>query len=272
MATDRGPGTMGPMQSLVPGQPRPWIIAHRGASADFPENTLAAFAAAAALSVDAMELDVQLSADGVPMVYHDRTLRKLGRPRRRVAGYPLRELKSLDAGRWFAPRFAGEPLATLDAVLERHGGRVPLMIEVKERGGARSAGRHRLLARRVADRVTALGLADDVFILCFGLDLLLDCFTHAPHLRYVWNLDAPPNPTPATMRRIRPLAALCCSIRTLDAAFVAWAHRAGKPVLSYTLNDPDAVAKAMHAGVDGLISDRPAWLAAYLEGGHETGR
>ncbi len=243
----------------------PWMIAHRGASADCPENTLVAFDRALTAPIDAIELDLQRSADGVPVVYHDRTLKKLGLPRRRVAGLTLAELQRLDAGSWFDPAFEGTRLTTLDTVLSRYGGKVPLMLEIKQRGGERAAGTHRKLARQVVERVLATGLSDRVFILCFGMDLLHDCIAHAPSLRYVWNLEVPPEMTRKTAARMAPLTALCCRINTLTRRFVAWAHGQGKMVLCYTVNDADAVTRALDAGVDGLISDRPAWLASHMK-------
>ena len=82
---------------------RPWIIAHRGASRDCPENTLAAFDEALRQGADGIELDVQFTQDEVPVVFHDKTLTRAGGGRRRVAGLSFRELRELDA----AARFEG---------------------------------------------------------------------------------------------------------------------------------------------------------------------
>ena len=85
----------------------PRVIAHRGASATHPENTLAAFDAALAEGCDGLELDLQLSRDGVPVVYHDRTLRKAGGGARAVHQADWVEITRLDAGRWLDRRYAG---------------------------------------------------------------------------------------------------------------------------------------------------------------------
>jgi glycerophosphoryl diester phosphodiesterase len=257
------------MRPLAPGTRPPWVIAHRGASAEFPENTRAAFDAALKAGPDAIELDLQRSRDGVPVVWHDRTLGKAGRPRRRVAGLTLVELKALDAGAWFGPAFAGERIPTLDEVLEAYGRRAVLLLEIKLRGGARSAAGHRALAEAVAERVAQAGLLDRTFLLCFGLEPLEAARERVPGVRCVLNLDAAPRLTPAFRRRAAFLSALCLNVRALTPGFVARAHALGTPVLTFTCNTPVAVARARRAGVDGVIGDRPGWLRRRLDGGGE---
>src|SRR5512145_1308110 len=93
--------------------PVPLVIAHRGASAERPENTIAAFDEALRLGADGIELDVQRARDGVPVVYHDRSLRKAGAGLRRVAALDAGELDRLDAGRWFGGAFRGERIPRL---------------------------------------------------------------------------------------------------------------------------------------------------------------
>ena len=94
-----------------------FIWAHRGASASAPENTLAAFRAAEAAGAAGIELDVHLSADGVPVVIHDETVDRTTDGHGPVAALTLCRLRQLDAGRWFAPAFAGEALPTLEEIL-----------------------------------------------------------------------------------------------------------------------------------------------------------
>jgi len=248
------------MRPLLPGTHPPWVIAHRGASAERPENTRAAFDLALKAGPEAIELDLQRARDGVPVVWHDRTLRKAGLPRRRVAGLTRAELSALDAGGWFGPAFAGERIPTLEAVLDGYGGRLDLMLEIKLRGGRRSAAGHRALARDVAARVAGRGLTDRTFLLCFGLEVLEAARERVPEARCVWNLDAAPRLTAALKRRIAPLAALCLNVRALTPAFVDRVHGLGKPVLTFTCDTPRDVARALAAGADGIITDRPAWL------------
>ena len=93
------------------------IIAHRGFSAMAPENTLAAFDLAIKHGANSIEFDLQLSADGVPIIFHDITLDRITQSSEKVGDKTLAELKMLDAGGWFSERFAGEKIPTLQEAL-----------------------------------------------------------------------------------------------------------------------------------------------------------
>jgi glycerophosphoryl diester phosphodiesterase len=257
------------MAPLVPGTTPPWVIGHRGASADFPENTLPAFDAALKAGADAIELDVQRSRDGVAVVWHDRTLRHAGLPLRRVAGLTLAELARLDAGAAHGaardPAFRGVRIPTLDEVLGRYGGRLPLLIEVKLRGGRPAMERHRALAADVATTLARRGLLNATFVLSFGAYALDAARRAAPGVRCVLNTDTAPRPGPGLRRRLEGLSAICLNIRALLPDFVRAVHDAGRPVLVFTCDTPAEADRCLAAGVDGIISNRPAWLRGYLK-------
>ena len=107
------------------------IIAHRGASADAPENTLTAIQLAWRQSADAAEIDVQLTADGQLVAIHDETLLRTGGVDWAVKDYTLAQLKTLDIGSWKSPQFAGERIPTLAEVLDIVPLGKRLFIEVK---------------------------------------------------------------------------------------------------------------------------------------------
>src|SRR3954447_15867557 len=101
----------------------PAVCGHRGASGHAPENTLVAFRRAKELGATWIEFDVQLSADGIPIILHDDTLERttnLGQ-QLRPTELTLAQLKDLDAGSWFSPEFAGEKIPTLEEVLQEFG-------------------------------------------------------------------------------------------------------------------------------------------------------
>jgi glycerophosphoryl diester phosphodiesterase len=110
---------------------RPLIIAHRGYRAEYPENTLAAFRGALDVGVQMIELDVILTKDRHVVVAHDQTLERTAGGKGMVRDTTLEELKKLDAGSWFHPRFAGEKIPTLEEVLNLVGNRAWLNIEIK---------------------------------------------------------------------------------------------------------------------------------------------
>lgn len=129
----------------------PTVVAHRGASGDAPENTFAAFDGALAVGCPDIELDVQVTRDGVPVVLHDETLWRttdvanhpgLGSPSTgsgrtdgmRVDALTLSQLRTLDAGSWFGSQFAGQPVPSLEEVLARYVGQARFTVEIKVPG------------------------------------------------------------------------------------------------------------------------------------------
>lgn len=119
------------MLSLLAPRGRPFIIGHRGAMGHAPENTLASFSRALEMGVDAIELDVHLSQDGEVVVIHDEHLERTTNGRGLVRDHSLASLKTLDAGRSFSADFQGETIPTLQEAFELVGGRVPVIIEIK---------------------------------------------------------------------------------------------------------------------------------------------
>ena len=107
------------------------IIAHRGASAYYPENTLVSFEGAMALGADMVELDVQLTSDGEVVVFHDEKITRCTDGRGRIADHSLAELKKLDAGSWFDKKFQGEKIPTLAEVLNVCKNKIAVNIEIK---------------------------------------------------------------------------------------------------------------------------------------------
>ena len=113
---------------------RPVIIAHRGFSGRFPENTLRAFGEALKLPIDAIELDVRKTLDGALVVMHDETVDRTTQGSGRIGNLTWDEIKKLDAGIWKGEEFAGERVPSLDEALEFIKGQTMLLIEIKEPG------------------------------------------------------------------------------------------------------------------------------------------
>ena len=110
---------------------KPVIFAHRGASANAPENTLAAFELAVRLGAKAIELDTMLSRDGIPVVIHDHTLERTTNGHGLVSDHDLSDLIQLDAGSWFSEAFNDEKIPLLREVLERFSHNILINIELK---------------------------------------------------------------------------------------------------------------------------------------------
>jgi glycerophosphoryl diester phosphodiesterase len=232
----------------------PRWIAHRGAGNLAPENTLAAFRLGAEYGFRMFECDVRLSADGVPFLLHDRTLERTSNGRGVAGDHSWGELARLDAGAWHSHRYAGEPLASLEALLRfclANG--YALNIEIKPTPGIeRRTGE---VVAQLAARLWAGAAAPTPLLTSFALDSLRGAKDVQPELprgllldrlRVGW-LDA---------ARELDCAAIVCDHALWDAATVARVHAAGMRALSYTVNDEWAARRLIDLGTDGIITDR----------------
>jgi glycerophosphoryl diester phosphodiesterase len=232
------------MSARVPTQ----VIAHRGASGTCPENTLAAFRHAEALGAHMIELDVQLTRDGEVVVMHDDTLERTTDGRGPVGRWTLAELRRLDAGSWFAPEFAGEPVPTLAEVLRAV--RLPVNVELKAGGGSG------LVARTLAVVEEAGALARVVFS-SFDPDALLRLrtLTADADLGVLWarRVLAP------ALDLARRVAARGLHLRKTLASpkSLAAAREAGLAIRVWTVNEPREFASLRAAGASGVFTDYP---------------
>lgn len=250
-----------PPRKLVPGLAPPWLVAHRGDSAGAPENTEPAFRNAVEAGVEAIELDVQLTADGLPFVWHDRDVSKLGLPGR-IADHDAATLKRADAGGWFSDAFRGEPPLALQEVLRRFGSKVRLLVEIKARDVDREEDRHLELASRVGRMLRVNRMIDRAWVLSFAEDVLAEVRRESRGMRTVPNVSGAARPPEDAAERFAPHAAVSANVATLTPSFAEAVHDAGKPLMTYTVNDDDAWERALACGCDAVMSDRPAWLRA----------
>jgi len=236
----------------------PKIVAHRGASGSFPENTLAAFDAARSAGAEGIEFDVQLTADRVPVVYHDRTLTKVASRRSRIGDHTWDELRGIDVGAWFQPRFRGQRLPRLDEVLARYGGAIPLMVEIKVDADESRARRNALVDATLAE-LAAQGRGAEVFVLSFDADVLARVRKRAPHLRCVLDRDDAPPRDARSLRSLRGLHAVCFPARALRRDLPEVLAEAGVKTWVYRCDTELNLARALRWRVDALITDWPSW-------------
>lgn len=244
---------------------RPLNLAHRGASRIAPENTLTAFRLALELGADGFELDVHLSRDGVPVVLHDADLRRTTDGVGRVGEKTVAELRTLDAGSWFDPRFAGERIPTLDEVFEAFGDRVRYNIELKA-----FSLRDRGLVRAVVERVRRYGLADRVLLSSFNPFALRWAWRLAPEISRGL-LVGPDLPLPlrrAWLAFLAPHQARHLHFRMIDARSIRWCQRHGYAVVGWTVNETEEMRRLIRLGVAAIITDEPDRLARVLEMSH----
>ncbi len=239
----------------------PWCIAHRGARDEAPENTLSAFLRALAYPVDGIEFDVQMSSDGTLVLFHDRTVHKVGGGRRRVADMTVDALEKIDWGRWYHPQFSGEPLMTFENALSLLDRCPRMLIEIKSHPSEQDSGHAYRLTQRVIETIARPDIKrfhNRIAILSFDPKVLATAYQRAPQLRYVLNL--PLDTDEIVEDQVAHLWAVGVKISKLTAKLVQSARRSKLRVFTYTCNGPRQVAKAQRLGVDAIISDRPRWL------------
>ena len=257
---------------------RPLVFAHRGGSALAPENTLAAFDRGLALGADGLELDVQLSRDGVVVVHHDLLLDRTTNLRGLVAQRTAEELSRADAGWHFQAegqypyRGHGCAVPTLAEVLARYPG-VRVIIELK--------GSHPDLGRAVVDVIRAADAIERVCVGSFDLRGLQTVralepalATSAARTETAWTLlrvwcGRSLGPTPFAGFQVPERSG---RMRVVSPRFVATAHRAGLGVQVWTVNQPETAHRLLGYGVDALITDRPDLLVPLCRRTHDSGR
>lgn len=246
------------------------IVAHRGASYDAPENTLAAHVLAWEQGADLVETDVHLTRDGELIVIHDKTTpRTTGRPGV-VAELTLAELRELDAGTWKDPRFRGERLPTLDEQLTRIPAGKRMLVELKV-GPEVVPALARSLARCGATPAT-------VTLISFHAATLREIRRVLPGYRtlYLMGYKAPASGDPKAKAppRIEDVIAeaRAAGFTGLDLqhtwpltpADVARIRAAGLELHVWTVDDLEVARRWIDLGVASVTTNRPGWLRAGL--------
>lgn len=236
------------------------IIAHRGAAALAPENTLAAFRISLSQRVDFVETDVQLTADGVPVLMHDPKLDRTTNGTGALAEHSFDQVRSLDAGGWFSSEFAGEPVPTLEEFVELLAPTVTnAFVELKGPWPADKIGEvvELLREQRLAKRLVLTSFERE------ALEVVRDIAPEFAVVLLTRDLDA------ATIDYAIDLqvSAVCARDKLFadHPDSITQFHEAGIGVIAYTLNTKKQWRKAQKLGVDFYVTDDPPALAEWRE-------
>ncbi|GAA2039666.1 hypothetical protein GCM10009819_25980 [Agromyces tropicus] len=235
------------------------IIGHRGDRSQAPENTMPALE----LAMDELayvETDVRLTRDGVPVLFHDTDLERVAGRDDTVEELDLADLERLDAGAWYSDEWAGERIPTLErflvALAERDDARA--LVELKADWTPTEV-------RTVLDLVERHGLRGRVVFQSFSVETLQSIQRVAPTTpRIMLIRELPADPVPlAEQLGLIGFGTTAASVTAVPDAVDA-AHAAGVAVLCYTLNSQDRWQEVSELGVDGIITDQPSDLDAWI--------
>ena len=242
------------------------IIAHRGASHDAPENTVAAFRLGWEQKADACELDIRLTRDGRIVAIHDGSTRRTARVSGRVGAQTLEKLRTLDAGSWKGAHWKGERIPALEEVLATVPDGRRLFIEIKcgpkvlpeiERVLHSSGKQPRQLA-----------------IIGFDFAMMRQARDRFPHSEIYW-IASPRRWSRGKRPSVDTLIAKAKSANldgldldrrfAIDSEFVSRVKDAGLKLCVWTVNDAKVARELAALHVDGITTDRPLWLRERLE-------
>lgn len=238
----------------------PRVVAHRGYAAVAPENTLPALAAAALTGAAWVEFDVRTTADGVPVVIHDRTVDRTTDGTGRVGELGIDEVERLDAGSWFCPAFAGVKVPRLSQVLDLLAPMsADLLLEIKPPATAEQV-------KAVVAQLGERGLHGRTVVQSFDPGILHLTDQADPELRRGLlrkGFDADP------LAVAREVGAILYNPTVADVlgdpATVARLQHAGVEVMPWTANDPAVWPELVAVGVAGIITDRAGELVGWRQ-------
>ncbi len=232
---------------------RPLVIAHRGASAQRPENTLPAYALAVEQRADMIEIDLHLTRDGAVVITHDESLAGLGGAGE-IADATLAEVRALDAG-------GGERVPTLDEVLDGFGSAIAFNLEIKWGGRGLYPG----LEEIALEAVTSRGLLERTLFSSFKDPVLAKLRALSGEARLALLLSPRDAARPVERARAVGAEALNPWFRLVTGGLVEDAHAAGLAVFPYTVDPERQMRRLLDLGVNGLFTNHPARMRRLVD-------
>ena len=248
----RDPGLMRPDDPWAyhQGMPGVWNIAHRGASIDRPENTLAAFEEAIRQGADVIEADVRATSDGELLVIHDATLDRTTNARGALASMDYTRARSLDAGR-------GERIPTPDEVMEVARGRVRVTFDIKDHDAVDA----------IVAVVRELEMTDSVAFSSFLPEIgeRIRAFGLAsPLIQLVESAAGLASITARGAGTHQGISGIGMPAKLVSAQMTERLRRHGFGVFAWTVDDPEEMQRLVADGVNGVLTNRPGVLASVL--------
>jgi len=231
------------------------IVAHRGISSLYPENTLIAFRKAMELGADFIELDIQASRDGELVVIHDSMLDRTTEGKGNVCQYSLKEIKKYSAGKWFSPSFEKEKVPTLQEVFELTKKQIKLRIEIKQPG----------IEKKLLDLIQRYEMTDQVVCGSFFFESITQIRRLNPFIPVTF--------IASFLEREYIKELLAKNINMIDMIFcnltpdlLKDCHSYGFAIDVWTVNEEKELQKALNMGIAAITTNYPQRLKKLLEG------
>lgn len=243
------------------------IVAHRGASFDAPENSLSAMKLAWEQEADAIELDLYLSKDGHLVVFHDGDTKRYEPAARKITSLTWKEIQQLEIGTIKGPQFKNERVPTLESILKTIPEKKRAYLEIK--GGVEVLPELEKVLKAEARP------ASQIVIIAFNANTLAESKKLMPSYEHYLLFGYDKNKTTGELPTLESILAKAKEVNAdgmdlnyawpIDKAFVSKVKAAGLKLATWTVDDFDVALKLKEAGVDGITTNRPAWLRDKLK-------
>ena len=229
----------------------PTVMAHRGLSADAPENTLYAFSDAISVGADFIELDVQQTRDGVLVVMHDSNLKRTTGVNKDIWDVDYADIQNLDAGSWFDPAYANARIPTLEETLQFVDKRARLNIEIKPTKHGSDT-----LEQDVAELITQYQYTDACYVTSFSYSSLKKVKEVNPEIRTGYLMSV----AYGQFYSLKYADAFSLNKVFVTSQVVNAAHQQGKQIFAWTVNSMSEVRSLCNLHVDSIITDDPVMV------------
>ena len=232
---------------------QPMIIAHRGASFDAPENTLAAVKMAWQQGADAVEVDVHLSADNKIMVIHDKDTRRTSGTDLKVKETISNELRKLDVGSFKSSKYTGERIPFLEEIIETIPKGKMLFVEIKS---------DESMLPVLKKLIEKSGKTGQIVIIGFDFATVEEAKSMMPDIPVYWLKFSFIRYSGGIIERVKEagLDGLNLHHKNISGKFASKVKKAGLGLYTWTVDDPMEAKRLQDLGIDGITTNRPLWL------------
>jgi glycerophosphoryl diester phosphodiesterase len=234
-------------------------VAHRGASAYAPENTISAFDKAVEMKADYIEIDVQRSKDGELVLIHDTSVDRTTDGTGKVGDLTFEQLRNLDAGSWKGEQFTGEKIPTFDEILDRYHGKIGILIELK--APELYPGIEESIAEELKERNLDKPQNEKIIIQSFNFESMKKMNDLLPKVPIGVLTSSKSHTTPQALQEFSTYADYFNpSYRIVDEELVNQVHSLGMKIGSWTVRSQEAADFLLDMGVDAIITDYPDYV------------